>query len=334
MVGCARALPSGNEIPQPEFPVAVLTKDLEVGTLWAAADRLHTLHLRNNSSSGVELVDLKTTCGCTTVKPSSITLPPGAWGEVTLKLHVDDRAEEALGPRVSSFRTDLVPIVSGYLGSPPRWELTGSVRKLLTLSTPLVDFDGTLVQGHPFPVEAVRVTSAVPLSSLEAKANSEIASIDLTRHSGTTYGLRIRPREDLVPGPFHFDVRLISRLESGETVTIDGPRVIGWVSAEVEPSPRALNFGMVRIGEVLESRFVLRSLVDKPFTITSIVSDAVDARVKSLESAENSRTVLIKQRATEVGDRTDRVVVTLNNHDGQELKACIPISYHGFHAED
>jgi len=246
---------------QETFPIVPIREELDLGTIWASGDFSHTLHLRNVSSREVEIADVKATCGCTAIDPPSLTIQPGKTRAVTLKFHVSDQPDREAQPDDRRLRTYLVPSVTGYSASGPPWELTGVIRKVLSLSPSLVSFEEGLVVGQPFPVKAVRITARRRLQCLDVQGGDGLASLDLVSESETAYLLRIRPRENLPPGPFRFEVTLTPRLASGERGT---PRVLGvhgCVRHEVDASPRALHWGIVPVGETLESRVVLHSLV-------------------------------------------------------------------------
>jgi len=228
----------------------------------------------------------------------------------------------------------VIPIVTGYRGRPPQWELTGRIRKLLSLSSSFVRFEETLIQGQPFPVQTVDILSAVPLQSLEAQGGEALATLDVAKKSDTRYVLSIRPHENVPPGQFSFDVKLISQLPCGERIRTSAITVNGLVSREVEPSPRSVHFGIAPIGRTLQSRVVVHSLVGKPFTIKSISADSENTQVKVEESTEDTKTLLIKQRIAAAGDQQNSVTVVVENYGGEAFQLAIPISYHGFADED
>jgi len=223
----------------------------------------------------------------------------------------------------------VIPIVTGYRGRPPQWELTGRIRKLLSLSSSFVRFEETLIQGQPFPVQTVDILSAVPLQSLEAQGGEALATLDVAKKSDTRYVLSIRPHENVPPGQFSFDVKLISQLPCGERIRTSALTVNGLVSREVEPSPRSVHFGIAPIGRTLQSRVVVHSLVGKPFTIKSITPDSEDTEVRIEKPSDDGEVLLIKHKIAATGDQKSNVAIVVEKHDGNTVELAIPIYCHG-----
>jgi hypothetical protein len=332
--GCSNGQIAENSKSPDSFPIVVPAGDLDLGIVWATCGLSHTLHLRNVSSRRVELASFLTTCGCVAVEPSSPTIAPKGQCDVTLKLRIASELDGDAKLKEPNFRTQLVPIIRGYPGSPPQWELTGTIRRLLSLSASSLQFDEPLIQGRSFPRREVRIVSKAPLQSVEAEGGSAFAACDLTRESETVYVLHIQPSNTLPIGPFHFDITLIPCLRSGRKIRTDLLAVSGWVSHEVEASPRMLHLGMLRVGQASESRVVVRSLIGKPFTLKSIIPDSKDTQVQVEASGDNGVTLRITHRVVASGDRTDNVAVAVENYDGRTFQFPIPICCHGLDEED
>lgn len=314
---------------QETFPIVPLPEELNLGTIWTSGDFSHTLRLRNLSSRELGITNLTATCGCTAIEPSSLVIPAGETRAVTLKLHIFDQRDCGAGLEERPLRASLIPTVTGCSGTPPRWELKGVVRRLLLLSPSFVSFDESLVEGQPFPVKTVRVTARLPLRSLEAQGGGGFASLDLARESDTAYVLGIQLRETLPPGPFHFEVTLTPRVRSGEKAKAGVLAVAGYVLHEVEPSPRSLHWGIVRIGQSLESRVVLHSPAGKPFEVKSVSGGSEQTDVRA-EKWNNRVTLVIRCAAAVAGEHEEHVAVVVKNHNGKTFELAIPVTYQAF----
>jgi len=232
------------------------------------------------------------------------------------------------------FSVGITPWIEGRHEIAPRWELTGTVRKLLNLSESLVEFDDPLVAGQRFPSRTVHIRSELALKSFEVDGGSGIASLDLTKKSDTSYVLRIQPKRDLPVGAFRFDVRLAAHLLSGKELAFRPMAVTGRVAHDVDVTPQNVFFGGAKIGQTTESRVLLKSLVGKSFTVKSVESDSKDIEARLGSGGHDSKMLLIKQDCTTGGPHTGHVMVSIEESGRSPFTISIPVSYHGFPGRD
>ena len=221
------------------FPIVPSADDLNRKVIWASSDSCFLVHLRNTSAERVHLASLKPTCTCTSVEPSCLDFSPIEERAVTVKLSTNplpaDRPE-------SKLEVALVPTIARFRGRPPRWELAGLVRTLLSLSESHVEFDGPLVEGQVFASRTIEIRSEIPLKSLKAEGGSDIALLDMTRKSDMAYVLRIEPKRNLRTGEFRFDVPLLAVMPSGNQWTFKMLTVAWRIARDINVSPRRIVF--------------------------------------------------------------------------------------------
>lgn len=180
----------------------------------------------------------------------------------------------------------------------------------------------------------MRIAASFPLDSLEAHDDSTTLSLDVKKESETTYVLHVSPNPTLEAGAFRTEVLIAPRgaVPSGASgKPLPATRVIvrGYISRDVEPSPRSIDWGIVPIGRKLESRVVLRSLAGKAFVVHSVVSSNEDLEVRS-EISDGRATLIISTETLDVGERAENVTAVVTNHDGEAIELVIPVSYVGF----
>ncbi len=80
-----------------DVPILVVSpEELDFGSVFARDQFPWKLHIKNPGSQTVEVIDLRPSCGCTKVTPTSLTISPGETREVQLTLDLTKvRAERA-----------------------------------------------------------------------------------------------------------------------------------------------------------------------------------------------------------------------------------------------
>ena len=71
--------------------LAVANSDLDMGEVWEAKNFVWRLPIHNLSSRTIEIRKFETSCGCTAVEPSSISILPGETAMVNLKIDLTHR---------------------------------------------------------------------------------------------------------------------------------------------------------------------------------------------------------------------------------------------------
>lgn len=331
--GCSQAPPARDGTAAPPFPITVSSSDLNLGTIWAPCDFSHTVHLKNTSFHEVTIETLKSSCGCIRIEPASLTIPPGATQEVTLRFHLSEIPDSPAKCDGPNFRTHLIPLIERYSAPPPRWELAGTIRNVLSLSTSFLNFENPLIQGRPFPSKTVHIDSAVPMASIRVDGGRSFLSLDLTKESNVSYSLEIQPRENIPPGRFRFEVSVSPQLMSGEHLAPRAITICGYMTRDIEPSPQTIRWGLVPVGRALEARVVVQSPVGKPFAVAAVTSDSesVDVRV---DESNNRITLLIRAVAMTPGNHEYNVTAIVTNDRGEDHELKIPLTYSAFHVTD
>ena len=329
MLGCSGKRDVTGIEREPAFPV-VVSGERNLGTIWVESKYIRTLNLLNRSSEKVTITKFVTSCGCTRVEPSSLILPPQSQREVRLTIDISSLPSAAPNrSNKSDFRVYVTPLIDDYTGFLPRWKLSGTVQALFNPPLTFIRYDGCLTSGQAFPAKNVILVSTVSLRSLNVKGGEDYATFRLTRLSDNRYDLSLKLKDDLSSGHFRFPIRLVACLGSGEVVTSNWVPVDGFVSAEVDASPRDLRWGVLRIGSTHEGHVLIRSRLGQTFTIESITPDSKDTLV-AVDKSNNDRVMLlVTQRISGAGSQEHYVAVEVRNSHGTTTEVRIPISYYG-----
>ena len=330
VVGCGVHDPLGEpSLPAP-FPVEVSPSALNLGDIWAADNFRWQLPVKNTSENSVEISELAMSCACLSVSPSTMTLPPGAEGEFLLKFDLTKAAARESAAGQPNIAIQVVPKIEAYDGPPRVWEFTGTVSKLLHLSTTFVGFDDELIAGQPHTGKTVQVESEVPLKSLSTLGGEDVATVDVVTISDTEFAVSVVPNENLKPGAFQTEIKLIPEIAIGETAGETMLTVDGRVACDVDTSPQELRWGIVPIGSKMESRVVVRSRVGKPFSVKSFHSNSEHIVVDLEKSSDEHTTLRLRGEVVAAGNHDDSLSIVVENYDGRTFDLSVPIQYRAF----
>ena len=310
-----------------------MAEGADLGKIWTGSKCSRTVFLLNRSGSEVEL-QLRTSCSCTVADPGPVILAPNERRGVGLEFHLNPLSLQKPQSGGSSFAVTIVPMIRGYEGESPRWQLTGTAENLFEPVTSFVRLGDDLIAGRPFVATTIPLVSTEPLRELQVTGGGTCAKLVTTRVSDKEYTLRIEPNADLPQGAFRFEVELAAQLATGETVSLDPFPVEGLVSTEIDASPRDLRWGVAAGGAIREGRIRIRSRMQKPFEIESIEADTEDSTVSVEKTDKQGATLLLQHRVTGTGPQKHSIKVRATHVDGTASDIVIPISYYAADTDD
>ena len=167
-----------------DVPILVVSpEELDFGSVFARDQFPWKLHIRNPGSQTVEVIDLRPSCGCTKVTPTSLTISPGETREVQLTLDLTKVRAERAEPQAPNFGVQITPVIEDRAAAPVVWTLKGRVHSFLDISPPTVRFDDELTEGCAFPEKKVLISSSIPLDSLEAECDFKFATLECAKEN-------------------------------------------------------------------------------------------------------------------------------------------------------
>ena len=135
--------PRVEESPDTADPLAVFPEDLDFGEVWETATLDRVVRVRNPGDIPVEVNQIRSSCNCLAVQPSSFVLEPGATRELHVRLDLRSKSDQDL----NDFHVHLSPVCNSTEFK-IRWTLKGRVRRYLRV-------DDEIYSRSPFGTFAV-----------------------------------------------------------------------------------------------------------------------------------------------------------------------------------
>lgn len=181
MVFAALALPG-------VAPAALVWETREVTLIASATDREIVAHypFKNTGARAVAILDVVSSCDCTTTAVTRRVLAPGETGALTARL--------AVGGRSGLQENTIAVLTDDAGGEPTVLRLRAHIASLVSLSAPLLHWS---VGAEP--VEAVTIVAAAGPLRIASLAVTEIHPADAagarveTLDAGLRYQVRVRP---------------------------------------------------------------------------------------------------------------------------------------------
>jgi Protein of unknown function (DUF1573) len=307
---------------------------LAFGQTWESKEFTWALPITNWDQQDVEIEHFATTCNCTKIEPSSLSIPPGQTREVRLTVDLTPERntkqaesqqwafEVGIGPKL---RDEEAPKV------PDWWIVRGTVQRLLRLSVPVVDMGRQSERSQPLPLRHLLVSSAVPLKGLTATTPLSfvpvISALEPERHD--QFQLTINSPPGLPIGPVKEEIRLTARLETGEEVTKIVP-VTGRIVADCQPDPPAAVLGARLVGETAQESVMLYSLTKQPFEVIDYTVAGKGLSLLALpEGPGEGPAFRVQQEIVEAGEQTGKVFFKLRTARGEPVEVVVTVSYRG-----
>ena len=151
---------STSQRPRPLLEVT--PESLDFGKVDATTDFPWKLRVTNVSSRTVQIADIRASCGCTQVTPSSFGMEPGESHDVELRMNLLLTRKLGAKGLVSPIEVIISPIISVTTLQQPPWTLQGRVLTPCLLDTNKLVFAGAdaLVEGAPASPKRVLATLA------------------------------------------------------------------------------------------------------------------------------------------------------------------------------
>lgn len=260
-------------------------KDLDFGSVWVQDAFAWTLPMRNTSTEAIEIVDVVASCDCTSVEPTSLSIPPGASAQIRLTLDLTTSDPELAELPEREFSVDIVAVLKGDLPRRRVWRVGGLVRTPFRTALPRIDFGESLVRGWPFAPRSAVVRCRDGFKGVKAACDPSLAAVTVAHSPDdpSAFEIQIAPCETLPVGEHQFNV-LLTALSGERGPDVSVPlAIVAPVVDDVHCVPSFQHLGAGRIGESLERRFVLRSRTGRVFHVEKVVSHCGDLRVDPSE---------------------------------------------------
>lgn len=299
---------------------------LDLGEVWEHPQHVIRFKVVNDSGTSKVVERFAGSCGCTTIEPQGLTLPPGGSAELTATIDLTERSPQLLGVARRPLRVEVQPVFAGDLGPTPGWTLTGAVLARVGLDVKQLIFLDNCVHGGAPRSRRFHVTAHLPLDRVEAEADPANAAVRVEPAGEGRYAVVVAPNPALPAGPFKFPVAV-------RAVTPDGvahPAATVEVSGEMHPAVQVFP-RTVFVGEVtVPGPAVAEVTVTLPagWAVVRVETDAVGARVEPAGPSPDGGTLYrFSQPVTLAGDFNTRIRFVVRDHGG--TTQAIPVQVRG-----
>lgn len=270
----------GNVVDGDSFPLVVDGRDLDFGEALMAEDFHWQLPIRNISSRPVEIVEFKSDCGCTSIKPHSLVIPPGRTSKVDLVLDTSGKWKHGEVDRSHGFSVVVLAMLGGNELSHARWQVKGRVRRPLAFSPPAVLYGETLIHGEHLPEKKVLVRAKEGVEQLAVDCDwpcVRVASRHRDAQSNGWFELTVSPGDQPLPlGRFEIDVRVAGVQAENERLPGVLLRLAGLVVPEIYAVPDTIRLRSDPLGDPVAADVVLQSRVDGEFEVEQVLTSETD----------------------------------------------------------
>ena len=243
-------------------------KEHDFGTVARGADTVYKIPVKNIYKQDVELVRVRSSCGCTSPTLEHKLLKTGETGYVVAKFNT--RTFD--GVHSATLTVDVQWNDNGIIRSgEAQLHVHGNIRSDVVFQPGAVKFDG-VDQGQKSE-QQVRVTYAgrPDWKITDVRGASDDLEVELAetqRQSGrVSYELLVRMKDTAQAGYFNEQLVLVTNDGSNPRIPL---HVEGRVVPEISVAPEALRFGDVAYGAAVPMKVLVRG--KKPFKIVSVKS--------------------------------------------------------------
>lgn len=311
----------------------VSSDDLDFGEVWVQEEFQWTLPIKNRTSVPIEILDLKSSCGCVGIAPRQLEIPPGEVRSVQVTLDLRPKNSEDVDVPVRDFAIRVLPIVRGTLTQPDSWTVHGKVRNPFTLSTYILDFGGTLVSGMAFEPKTVTVVCDQLIHRPVADFDDKYGSVHITPKDGSPrqFQVTVLPRDTLPVGAFGFPVTLHGVDSAGKKLSKMQFGVSGTIVRDALVTPNIIPIHDVTLGESVEQVVVVGSRTGKLYEVVGVGPDVAGVvAVEMLDSADASRgdgqRVRLRLTPLQPGTYAAKFALRLQPQEGDSVDVPLRIS--------
>jgi hypothetical protein len=272
----------------------------DFGSVPRGAQLFHRFTITNIYAVRLEILNVRSSCGCATVTPSTRALEPRQTG--TIEVSMD--ARRFTGPKTVSVYITVGPEFT----STATLQLSANSRADVVLNPGEINF-GVVSQGQT-PAQTIDVEYAGVVDwrvneVVQSAAPLDVSFEELYRRPGQVgYQVRVKLKPDAPAGMLKHEVLLKTNDPAGQLVPI---LVEAMVQAPLTVAPAAFNAGTVKVGETRTQKVIVKG--NKPFRVLAVegLGDHIQA---DLPTATHSlHVVTLKVQPQKAGDLRRQLLI-------------------------
>ncbi len=312
--------------------LAVSAADLDMAEVWEEKGVVWRLPIRNRTTTSIDIREFKTSCGCTAIKPRSLSIPAGETATVQLTIDLTHRSLSEYGMERRPFAVSIQPIAPGIRCGGGSWQLHGIVRSRVTLDRQNVHFGDQPIHGQPAAALQARATVHVPCQRLEVVVNPLVAAATVKqRGDETQFDITIAANPDFPPGSFQTNAEIYAVAPSGKRALAATLPIAGDMQPEVRLLPSRVLLGPTSVGEMSEAVITLQNPSVAGVEVDHIEIDDPELHIEParIEGISSERTYRLRQRAAKEGEQTSTVRFIIRKPGHKIVTLPVEVSYRG-----
>jgi hypothetical protein len=265
----------------------IAEKEHNFGTVARGADTVYKFPIKNIFKQDIELVSVRSSCGCTSPTLEHKLLKTGETGYVVAKFNT--RTFD--GVHSATLTVDVEWNDNGIIRrGEAQLRVHGDIRSDVVFEPGAIKFEN-VDQGVKSEQQVrVRYRGRRDWKITDVRGASDDLEVELTetvrQGDSVSYGLLVRLKDGAPAGYFNEQLVLVTNDSSNPRIPL---HVEGRVIPQISVAPEALRFGDVANGATKPMRVLVRS--KKPFKITSVESPSGAFEFKTDEESKPSHLV-------------------------------------------
>lgn len=307
----------------------VKEENLDFGDVWVQEAFGWQLSVYNPTGQDIEVLDLRSSCNCSSIEPKSFVVPAGGETDIRLVLDLKDPDAEPRRRFLRDFVVEVLPVTKDVPPGPTGWRLHGRVRDAIALIRSPVEFDNAMLRGEPYPTGLIQIETHVPLRTLNAECDRSSALVGVIGESphGRAFELAVTPQQTLPAGRFRFPIQLQAKTLRGETLPPITIHAAGRIVNDIYALPSSIDFGMRAKLELCEETVTFQSRTGVEFMIEQFEATAGDIELEPQTTDFAAyHTVRIVARFDGTGQKSTLIHASTRTRSDKSLTLSLRIS--------
>lgn len=303
------------------------------GEVWENSEFEYVVPIENRGSEAVTISHFSSSCNCSRIEPTQLTISAGESRD--LKLTLDLTARTALGERfdkpVRDFQISIEPRTDPAATQPVRFALQGRVKVAVHLANPVLHLGHHSELAQPIVVRkfGLRVSSFVKDLTVRSTSPSLKVIVQSLPSRPYQYEL-VASTADLLRRGFHsFEVQIFPRSASGEVLGAKRVPLHLRIERDIQVIPLAIVFGAREVGATTEESLTIQSLTKQNFQIIALETKGEGLSAEQLKVNDGVTICQLKQSILKMGEQQGEVVLRIRDQAGQEEDVSVKVTYLG-----
>jgi hypothetical protein len=306
---------------------------LNFGEVWENAEFVWVVPIENRSAQEVRITDFSSSCTCSKIEPSKLTIPAGESRKVAMTLDLTGaKTAEDYRKAVRDFAVSIEPRCEPSVGK-VNWKIRGRIRVPFVFEQPRLDLGRHSELAQPLPPCKVALTGLVSLAKMTSKTTSPHFQAHIQRTAAPDrFELILTPVKPLPCGFHTFEVQVFPHLADGKELPGKTLPVRVRVESDLQTTPPVVVFGARPLGETAEEVLTLRSLTGQSFEVLGVKALGDGLTVERAHEGAAGTAYQLRQQVVKTQAQHGQVVFCVRTARAGEEDLAVPVSYHGIAA--